>query len=149
MSTFVWVMVAVGLFIWGQLLLMRPDRHEKALMHLRDAARKQNLQPRLVAAPEWLVPRSGMVACYSVILPQARLPYWRAQPNAQGQWQTVAGGLDLLQGITLPAELSMALALEGQANSVSLYWREQAGPEVLPIFKQLLLQLGENKEKIA
>jgi hypothetical protein len=48
---------------------------------MRDQARKMGLHPRLIVAPEWTkIPmasekRASMVAYYSVLIPDARLPY--------------------------------------------------------------------------
>ena len=52
---------------------------------MRDKARKMGLHPRLVAAPDWTkIPmasekRASMVAYYSVLIPEARLPLMRAR----------------------------------------------------------------------
>ena len=75
-----WVAVIIIVFVLGSIFGLRVSPREKALGMMRDKARKMGLHPRLVAAPDWTgIPmatenRASMVAYYSVLLPQARLP---------------------------------------------------------------------------
>lgn len=141
MSTFIWVMLAIAVFVGGQILAMRPNGRDQALMRLRETARKTGLQPRLLPPPDWLKQQHRqLVACYTLIVPTAEMPYWRAQ-QVDGQWQTVSGK-DHLQGIEFPPAAGQLLALEGQANAVSFYWQETAGEDVLEELKALLKALG-------
>lgn len=145
MSTFAWVMLGIAVFIGGQWMMMRPGARDQALMHLRESARKKGLQPRLMVPPEWLPgPDRRMVACYTLIVPQAAMPYWRAHFE-NGQWRTVTPGLDRLAGVTLPACADQLLAMEGQANAIAFYWRETAGEAALDELKQLLQHLAASK----
>ncbi len=52
-----------------------------------------------------------------------------------------AGSKALLGSLELPPEADQLLALEAQANAVSLWWTESTGPEVLPAYLALLRQL--------
>ena len=75
---------------------LRVSPREKALGIMRDKARKMGLHPRVIAAPEWThVPmatekRASMVAYYSVLIPDARLPLMRAR--------VIDGKLKVVQG---------------------------------------------------
>ena len=72
MTAFIWIMLAVVIFVGGQILAMRPNARDQALLTLRETARKTGLQPRLLVAPEWLKQDSRqMVACYTLIVPEA------------------------------------------------------------------------------
>lgn len=138
MSHFAWVMLAIAVFISGQWMMMRPSAHEQRLMRLREAARKMGIQARLLPAPDWLKPRlSGMVACYAVLVPEARLPYCRAECR-DGQWQAVSGA-DVLRGQPLPAQAARLLAVEAQANSICWYWREEGDEADLAVLRDWLL----------
>jgi hypothetical protein len=56
-----------------------------------------------VPPPEWFKTDSKQfIACYSLIVPTAKLPYSRAERQADGTWKTVTGN-DLLAKTVLPA----------------------------------------------
>ena len=80
-----WVTIIIVVFVLGSIFGLRVSPREKALGLMRDKARKMGLHPRLVAAPEWTkIPkatenRASMVAYYSVLIPEARLPLMRAR----------------------------------------------------------------------
>lgn len=146
MTAFIWIMLAVVIFVGGQILAMRPNARDQALLTLRETARKTGLQPRLLVAPEWLKQDSRqMVACYTLIVPEAVMPYWRVQ-RIDDQWKTVSGE-DRLPGIVMPAAADHLLAMEGQANAACFYWRETAGAEVLEDLKSLLQLLAKANQQ--
>ena len=95
---------------------------------MREKARKMGLQPRLVVAPDWTkIPRASesrasMVAYYSVLLPNARLPLMRARVVDQ-KLQLVHGD-DKFKD--LPVVLKGIYAIDMQANCVGLYWEEES-----------------------
>lgn len=144
MSNFWWVMAAVVIFVLGQWLMIRPSPYEQKLLKLREAARKMGLQPRLVPQPDWLkTERKTLVACYSLIVPTAKIAYFRAERKTDGSWR-IAVGADCLAGIALPDEAQHLLAVEGQANSISFFWREEAGVDVLAPLKTWLEALANS-----
>lgn len=143
MISFWWILALVFAFVGGQMLMLRPNQREKAELLLRETARKMGLQPRLVPPPAWLKTDSKQfVACYSVIVPTAKLAYTRAEKQTDGSWLTVAGS-DLLHKAPMPAAVQYVFAIEGQANSVSFYWYEEAGIEVLESLKEWLEALAK------
>ncbi|GGH43113.1 hypothetical protein GCM10007354_31350 [Acinetobacter courvalinii] len=123
----IWITVAIVLFVLGSIFGLRVSPREKALGMMRDQARKMGLHPRLIAAPEWTkIPmasekRASMVAYYSVLIPDARLPLMRAR--------VVDGKLQVVQGDQKFNDLTIALtgvyAIDMQANCVGLYWDEE------------------------
>src|SRR5690606_3465707 len=84
-NTGIWVALVIIIFVLGSIFGLRISPREKALGIMREKARKIGLHPRLVVAPEWTkVPkatesRASMVAYYSILLPEARLPLMRAR----------------------------------------------------------------------
>ncbi|QOW47343.1 MULTISPECIES: ammonium transporter [Acinetobacter] len=126
--TGLWVAVIVIVFVMGSIFGLRVSPREKALGMMREKARKMGLHPRLVAAPDWTkVPmatesRASMVAYYSVLIPEARLPLMRARVEDQK--------LKLLQGDAkfndFPIALKGIYAIHMQANCVGLYWDEES-----------------------
>lgn len=127
-NTGIWVIGFIILFVLGSILGLRVSPREKALGMMRERARKMALHPRLVAAPDWTkIPmasekRASMVAYYSVLIPDARLPLMRARVEDQK--------LKLVQGDDkfndLPIALKGIYAIDMQANCVGLYWDEES-----------------------
>jgi uncharacterized membrane protein len=127
-NTGIWVIGFIILFVLGSILGLRVSPREKALGMMREKARKMALHPRLVAAPDWTKilmaseKRASMVAYYSVLIPDARLPLMRARVEDQK--------LKLVQGDDkfndLPIALKGIYAIDMQANCVGLYWDEES-----------------------
>ena len=127
-NTGIWVIGFIILFFLGSILGLRVSPREKALGIMREKARKMGLHPRLVAAPDWTkIPmasssRASMVAYYSILIPDARLPLMRARVEEQK--------LKLVQGDDkfndLPIALKGIYAIDMQANCVGLYWEEES-----------------------
>ena len=127
-NTGIWVAVAIIIFVMGSIFGLRVSPREKALGLMREKARKMGLHPRLVVAPDWTkIPkatesRASMVAYYSVLIADARLPLMRALVTDQK--------LELLHGDDkfqdLPIALKGIYAIDMQANCVGIYWDEEA-----------------------
>ncbi|GJC31443.1 hypothetical protein KAM398_15100 [Acinetobacter sp. KAM398] len=127
-NTGIWVAVAIIIFVMGSIFGLRVSPREKALGLMREKARKMGLHPRLVVAPDWTkIPkatesRASMVAYYSVLIADARLPLMRALVKDQK--------LELLHGDDkfqdLPIALKGIYAIDMQANCVGIYWNEEA-----------------------
>ncbi len=143
----IWVAVVIAVFILGSIFGLRVSPREKALGIMREKARKMGLHPRLVAAPDWThVPkatpdRASMVAYYSVLISDARLPLMRARVEEQK--------LALLQGNDkfkdFPIALKGIYAIDMQANCVGLYWDEESDLRATQLddMKAYLLSLAE------
>ena len=127
-NTGIWVAVAIIIFVMGSIFGLRVSPREKALGLMREKARKMGLHPRLVVAPDWTkIPkatesRASMVAYYSVLIADTRLPLMRALVKDQK--------LELLHGDDkfqdLPIALKGIYAIDMQANCVGIYWNEEA-----------------------
>ncbi|MCL6231964.1 MULTISPECIES: hypothetical protein [Acinetobacter] len=127
-NTGIWVTVFIVVFVLGSIFGLRVNPREKALGIMREKARKMGLHPRLVAAPAWTkIPmasekRASMVAYYSVLIPDARLPLMRAL--------VVDDKLELVHGDDKFKDLAITLkgiyAIDMQANCVGLYWNEES-----------------------
>ncbi|MBO6152072.1 MAG: ammonium transporter [Acinetobacter sp.] len=127
-NTGIWVIGFIILFVLGSILGLRVSPREKALGMMREKARKMGLHPRLVAAPDWTkIPmasssRASMVAYYSVLIPDARLPLMRAR--VEDQKLKVVQGNEKFNA--LPIALKGIYAIDMQANCVGLYWDEES-----------------------
>ena len=145
--TGLWVAIFIGVFLLGSIFGLRVSPREKALGMMREKARKMGLNPRLVAAPDWTgVPmatenRASMVAYYSVLMPDTRLPLMRAKVEDQK--------LKLIQGDEkfndFPIALKGIYAIDMQANYVGIYWDEESDLKAsqLEDMKAYLLHLAE------
>ncbi|WP_334135571.1 ammonium transporter [Acinetobacter schindleri] len=146
-NTGIWVAVVIIVFVLGSIFGLRVSPRERALGMMREKARKMGLHPRLVVAPDWTkVPmatekRASMVAYYSVLIPDARLPLMRAR--------VVNQKLELVQGDDkfkdFPIALKGIYAIDMQANCVGLYWDEEADLKAAQLddIKALLHSLAE------
>ena len=127
-NTGIWVAVAIIIFVVGSIFGLRVSPREKALGLMREKARKMGLHPRLVVAPDWTkIPkakesRASMVAYYSVLIADARLPLMRAL--VKDQKLELLHGDEKFQG--LPIALKGIYAIDMQANCVGVYWDEEA-----------------------
>ena len=127
-NTGIWVIGFIILFVLGSILGLRVSPREKALGLMRAKARKMGLHPRLVAAPDWTkIPmasssRASMVAYYSVLIPDARLPLMRAR--VEDQQLKVVQGNDKFNALLIA--LKGIYAIDMQANCVGLYWDEES-----------------------
>jgi len=146
MHTFLIFLGLAFAMVLGQVLMLRPGAEDKRLMQLRDAARQQGFQVRLVPPPAWLRLPDGarLVACYTVFVDEGAtfLPAWRVEQR-EGEWLTRVGDAGLLARLSLPPEAASVLALEAGANAVHLYWSETLAPGSLPPLFFLLRQVIE------
>ena len=143
-----WITIIIVVFVIGSIFGLRVSPREKALGLMREKARKIGLHPRLIAAPEWTkIPkatedRASMVAYYSVLIPEARLPLMRAQIHNQ-QLHVVQGDKKFNE---IPIALQGIYAIDMQANCVGIYWDESSDLHAtqLDAMKAFLISLAEH-----
>ncbi len=146
-ATAYWIIGFIIVFIVGSIMGLRVSPREKALGDMRDRARKMGLHPRLMPAPEWIKYISpsgragGMVAFYSILLPDARMPLLRAM--VEQQQLKVKQGDAQFDGQAV--DLKGIYALEMQANCAGLYWDEDADlhGEQLEKMKSILMSFAQ------
>lgn len=145
--TGLWVALIIIIFVLGSIFGLRVSPREKALGLMREKARKMGLHPRLVAAPDWTkIPkatetRASMVAYYSVLIPEARLPLMRAR--VEDSKLMIVQGDDKFND--LPIALKGIYAIDMQANCVGMYWDEEIDLRATQLddMKAFLLNLAE------
>lgn len=148
-NTGFWIIVVVAVFMFGSFMSVRISPREKALGEMRDRARKLGFLPRLIAAPEWIQHKTasgksgGMVAYYSVVLPQSTHPLMQARV-VDGRLKVEKGAL-VLQDVVLDMRLKGIQALEIQSNSAGFYWDEEVDlrGEQLETMKSVLVDFAE------
>lgn len=143
----VWITVGIFLFVIGSMMALKPSAKQKALGLLRERGRVQGLNPKLVACPEWLINANGekgkgMVALYSLVVPEAKLPLSEAL--------VIDHSIEVVKGdVTLadqPCPIDDALGLVMQANFIGIYIKEAlvAKQNTADIFDARLKKIKEN-----
>ena len=148
----IWITVFIGLFVLGSVFGLRVSPREKALGLMREQARKMNLHPRIVPVPDWLKPKiewpypTKMMAYYSVLIPDGRMPLMRALA-VDGQLQVMQGD-DKFNGITIA--LQGIYAIDMQSNCVGVYWDEESDLRAtqLTAMKDFLLALAARYRRV-
>ncbi len=75
----VWIAIAIGLFVLGSIMALKPSGVEMRLDKLRLTARRLALHPKLIACPDWIRGRDhefgrGMMGQYTLMLEDVKLP---------------------------------------------------------------------------
>lgn len=122
MSLGFWVVVVVMGFFIGSVMGLKPKMPEVRLGNCRLFARKIALHPKLVPTPAFLDTPKKMVASYTVINDDWRLPF--AELIAKdGIWHSTTS--HALSSQAIEHGLSRYfLGLTIKANSVSLFWQD-------------------------
>ncbi len=90
--------VIIVLFVLGSMMALKPNGIDQRLDKLRMIARRLQLNPKLVACPDWIKGRDneygrGMLGQYCLILEETKLPHTRYQV-IDGQWRPVSSFVD-------------------------------------------------------
>lgn len=125
MSIGFWVVLAVVLFVLGNLMGAKPKAHETRLGQLRTLARQHQLHPKLISIPAWLGSNT-MIAQYTKVNDQWRLPLTRLKVQ-DGMWQLVDGSHHHLVGTSVNFG-NLSPYMQGlliKANCVSIFWHDE------------------------
>lgn len=145
-----WIVVAIVLFVLGSMMALKPSGVDMRLDTLRMTARRLELNPKLVACPDWVAGKDGefgrgMIGQYGLVIDGIKLPHSRYRV-IDGQWRPVSQvntaskdnsdvssssvaphyGLDKVELELPPAIQPFVKALTTQANSIILYWEDIA-----------------------
>jgi hypothetical protein len=87
----VWIAIAIVLFVLGSMMALKPSGIDQRLDKLRMTARRLQLNPKLVACPDWVRGKDneygrGMLGQYGLVLDKVQLPYTRYRV-IDGQWR--------------------------------------------------------------
>ena len=86
-----WIAIAIVLFVLGSMMALKPSGIDQRLDHLRMTARRLQLNPKLVACPDWIRGKDneygrGMLGQYGLVLDNVKLPLTRYQV-IDGRWR--------------------------------------------------------------
>ncbi|WP_299186568.1 hypothetical protein [uncultured Psychrobacter sp.] len=93
-----WIAVIIVLFVLGSMMALKPNGIDQRLDKLRMTARRLQLNPKLVACPDWIKGRDneygrGMLGQYCLVLDDTQLPHMRYQV-IDGQWRPDSNFVD-------------------------------------------------------
>ncbi|GAA0310566.1 hypothetical protein [Psychrobacter aestuarii] len=132
-----WIGILIVLFVLGSMMALKPSGIDQRLDKLRMTARRLQLNPKLIACPDWVRGKDGeyargMMGQYGLVLEGIKLPHARYQA-VDGQWradhhQDVPADFTLDKApIDLPPTIApFAKGLLIKANSIVLYWEDIA-----------------------
>ena len=91
----IWIAIAIGVFIVGSIMGLKPSARETMRDNLRMAARRVGVQPKLVACPDWIIGDTGergkgMMAQYGVVIEDAKMRPCDYQV-IEGKWRPFTG----------------------------------------------------------
>ncbi len=146
-----WIAVGIALFVLGSVMGLKPSTVDVRLDKLRMTARKLELNPKLIACPDWLRGKDnefgkGMMGRYSIVIDGMKLPHirymvlenqWRAEKINEESDKTDFSldkmALDLPKGIE-----PYVKGLEAKANGIHIYWEDvtYVRPATNPTYSQ-------------
>lgn len=166
----IWIAIAIVLFVLGSMMALKPSGIDQRLDHLRMTARRLQLNPKLVACPDWIRGKNneygrGMLGQYGLVLDNVKLPLtryqvidgrWRPDSNANSPTDKSASGsssngntppqanfsLDKVP-LALPASIEpFVKALLIKSNSIVIYWEDIAyvRPVTNPNYQQKMIE---------
>ncbi len=146
-----WVAIAIGLFVLGSMMALKPSGIDQRLDKLRMTARALQMNPKLVACPDWVQGKDneygrGMLGQYGLILDNVQLAHTRYRV-IDGQWRpyiedagtavSSATDIDIVMPhssvsldkmpLSLPETIApFVKALLVKANNIVIYWEDIA-----------------------
>lgn len=95
----VWIAIAIVLFVLGSMMALKPSGIDQRLDKLRMTARRLQLNPKLVACPDWVKGKDneygrGMIGQYGMVFDNVQLPLTRYRV-IDGQWRPDTGTSDI------------------------------------------------------
>lgn len=94
-----WIAILIVLFVLGSMMALKPSGIDQRLDKLRMSARRLQLNPKLVACPDWILGRDneygrGMMGQYCLVLDNTQLPQTRYRV-VNGQWRPDSSFINL------------------------------------------------------
>lgn len=161
----IWVGIAIAMFAVGTMMALKPNVVEVRLDKLRMTARKLELNPKLIACPDWIEGRhneygKGMIAQYALIMDDMKFAETHYQvieaelrlrdeadnqashaSNQEGLTKTpkrvASASLDC-EPLNLPPNMApLVKGVYTKANSLVLFWHDvgYVQPTTNPNFK--------------
>lgn len=135
-----WIAIVIVLFVLGSMMALKPNGIDQRLDKLRMTARRLELNPKLVACPDWVRGRDGeygrgMLGQYCLVIDEVQLPHARYQvidrqlrpdQSLEAADARVDMSLDKM-ALALPATIEpFVKAVWSKSNSIVIYWEDIA-----------------------
>ena len=140
-----WIAIAIGMFVLGTIMALKPSVVDMRLDKLRMTARRLELNPKVVACPDWVRGRNnefgkGMIGQYSLIMDDMKFPETHYQvvdgvlrlENAQAQGSNVNSQSSSIDESHSPSKQRLAQRLEGEPLNLP--------PSMAPLVKGVYLK---------
>ena len=119
----IWIAIAIVLFVLGSMMALKPSGIDQRLDKLRMTARRLQLNPKLVACPDWVRGRNneygrGMLGQYGIVLDNMQLPLTR-YCVINGEWRpdSEAGESDMtIDNTRVNSALTKSTAVKANFN---------------------------------
>ena len=116
-----WIAILIVLFVLGSMMALKPNGIDQRLDKLRMTARRLQLNPKLVACPDWILGRDnelgrGMMGQYCLVLEGVQLPQTRYRV-VEGEWRPDTSFVDnnVMTTLNIPSAIR-----NGQGSNNSL-----------------------------
>ena len=122
-----WIAIAIGMFVLGTIMALKPSVVDMRLDKLRMTARRLELNPKVVACPDWVRGRNnefgkGMIGQYSLIMDDMKFPETHYQvvdgvlkfENTQAQGSNVNSQSSSIDESHSTAKQRLAQRLQGE-----------------------------------
>ena len=140
-----WIAIAIGMFVLGTIMALKPSVVDMRLDKLRMTARRLELNPKVVACPDWVRGRNnefgkGMIGQYSLIMDDMKFPETHYQvvdgvlrlENAQAQGSNVNSQSSSIDESYSTSKQRLAQRLEGEPLNLP--------PSMVPLVKGVYLK---------
>lgn len=135
-----WIAIIIVLFVLGSMMALKPSGIDQRLDKLRMTARRLQLNPKLVACPDWVRGRDGeygrgMLGQYCLVIDEVTLPHTRyhvidghlrPDKSLDAAGMPINTSLDHV-ALALPATIEpFVKAVWSKSNSIVVYWEDIA-----------------------
>ena len=140
-----WIAIAIGMFVLGTIMALKPSVVDMRLDKLRMTARRLELNPKVVACPDWVRGRNnefgkGMIGQYSLIMDDMKFPETHYQvvdgvlrlENTQAQASNVTSQSSYIDESHSTAKQRLAQRLQGEPLNLP--------PSMAPLVKGVYLK---------
>lgn len=140
-----WIAIAIAMFALGTIMALKPSAVDIRLDKLRMIARRLELNPKVVACPDWIRGRNnefgkGMIGQYSLIMDDMKFPETHYQvvdgmlklENFQAQGSDLNPQSSSLEGSHSTSKQMLAQRLEGEPLTLP--------PSIAPLVKGVYLK---------
>ncbi|WP_435978952.1 hypothetical protein [Psychrobacter sp. DM4] len=120
----IWIAILIVMFVLGSMMALKPSGIDQRLDKLRIEARRMQLNPKLVACPEWMQGRDnemgrGMIGQYGLVLDNIKMPHTRYKA-INGEWRADNSTKDTVVDTSTKLDIPTAVRTSTQMSKTKL-----------------------------